>query len=279
MIVSVVLVLLIFFHWLGALTWLDNLALRAFAPINSSLYQFGFNVSQSYHDANDQRNSAELIRQKDEQIAQLLKTNAELVAIKKDDQVLRAYFKLFAEDKFNYVMAKVLSRDIISRDAVSRNKLIINRGASDGLMIGFLVVDQNGAAVGKISKLKDHLAEVSLINSNDCQLAVAVQNEDQTIGVAQGDLGLMVRLDFVPQSQKLSEGQLVVSSGLEPDIPSNIIVGKIKTIDSSSINNIWQKVSLEPIANLDNLSWLAVIVPKEPFSFWHENWLNNWSQK
>lgn len=266
-IVSVVLVLLIFFHWLGALTWLDNLVLRAFAPINSSLYQFGFNVSQSYHDANDQRNSAELIRQKDEQIAQLLKTNAELAAIKKDDQVLRAYFKLFAEDKFNYVMAKVLSRDIISRDAVSRNKLIINRGASDGLMIGFLVVDQNGAAVGKISKLKDHLAEVSLINSNDCQLAVAVQNEDQTIGVAQGDLGLMVRLDFVPQSQKLSEGQLVVSSGLEPDIPSNIIVGKIKTIDSASINNIWQKVSLEPIANLDNLSWLAVVVPKEPFSF------------
>jgi len=266
-IASVVIGLLIFFHWLGALNWFDNILTGLISPINKTFYQFSTNINQKFRDTSDQRNSAEIIRQKDEEISKLLSINAVLEATKKENETLKSYFKLLEDEKYDYVMAHVVARDIISRDAVNRNKVIINRGQKDGLRIGLIVVNQSGAAVGKISKIKDHLSEVSLINSDDCQIAVSVQNTEQTIGLAQGDLGLTVRLDFVPQAQKLEIGQLVVSSGLEPNIPSNVIIGKIKTIDESNINNIWQKVSLEPLANLDNLQWLTVLLPKGTYIF------------
>ncbi len=266
-IATVVIGLLIFLHWLGALNWADNIIAQVLSPLNNSFNQFSSDVNQKYKDTNTQRNSAEIIRQKDEQIAKLLTSTAELTAIKNDDATLKSYFKLFEDNKYDYVMTNVVARDIISRDAVNRNHLIINRGSKDGLRIGLIVVNQAGSAIGKISRIKDHLSEVSLLNSDDCQIAVTIQNETQTIGLAQGDLGLTIRLDFVPQSQKLNIGQLIVTSGLEPNIPANIVVGKIKSIDQSNINNIWQKVSLEPLADLDNLRWLAVILPKGLYIF------------
>lgn len=266
-IASVVIGLLIFLHWLGALSWLDNIITRSLSPLNNTFNQFSSSIDQRFKDTNSQRNSAEIIRQKDEQIAKLLTSTAELTAIKNDAVSLKAYFKLFEDNKYDYVMANVVARDIISRDAVNRNHLIINRGAKDGLRIGLVVVNEAGSIVGKISRIKDHLAEVSLLNSDNCQIAVTVQNETQTIGLAQGNLGLTVKLDFVPQSQKLTIGQLIVTSGLEPNIPANIVVGKIKSIDESNINNIWQKVSLEPLADLENLRWLAVILPKGLYIF------------
>lgn len=260
-------VLLMLLHWLGALRWWDNLLAATFTPINQGLHQFASSVSQDYRDASEQKDAAEVIRQKDEEIAKLLAVNAELVAIKKDDQILKDYFKLVQDSEVDYLVARVVARDVISRDAVKRNKLVINRGSKDGVRVGLLVVDHSGAALGKISQVKDHLAELSLLTSNDCQLAVAIQNETQPTGIAQGDLGLAVRLDFVPQSKKLAVGELVVSSGLEPNIPRNIVVGKIKSIDEASVNSIWQKLSLEPVANLEDLSFVAVVMPKEGFSF------------
>ena len=265
--VAAVILALFLLHGLGLLGWWDNLLARVFSPVNQSLQRFGTSVSQNYRDASDQRDAAEIIRQKDQEIAKLLAINAELVAVKKDDRVLRDYFKLTQENKFDYLVAQVVARDVISRDAVKRNKLIINRGARDGVKPGLLVVDQSGVALGKISQVKDHLAELSLLNSNDCQVAVKIQSDAQTMGIAQGELGLSVRLDFVPQSKKVELGQLVVSSGLEADIPSNVVVGRIKSIDQASVNSIWQKLAVEPVANLEDLSFVAVLMPKQSFSF------------
>jgi cell shape-determining protein MreC len=110
------------------------------------------------------------------------------------------------------------------------------------------------------------LSEVSLLNSPDCRLAVSVQNSDQTIGLAQGYLGLTVKLDFAPQSQKIEVGQTVVTSALEPNVPKGIVVAKVKTVDSS-VNEIWQNVSLEPVADMNNLRWLSVLLPSGSFIF------------
>jgi len=263
---SVVIGLLIFLHWLGALTWLENIVHQALRPMNQVLYQGSTGLNQEYQDSQDQRNLADVVRQQQEEIMKLQADLARLKAVADENLALRSYFQLFSNDEYDYVMSKVVSRDVISRDAINHNRLIIDRGAKDGLKVGLIVVNQSGVAVGKISKIKDHLAEVSLLNSPDCRLAVTIQNSDQTIGLSQGDLGLTIRLDFVAQSQKLEVGQMVVSSGLEPNVPSGILIAKIKSVDKS-VNEIWQKITVEPIANLDNLRWLAVLLPKGSFIF------------
>jgi rod shape-determining protein MreC len=235
-------------------------------PINNLLYGNSAELRQKYLGTQDTRNLAEVVREQESQIMKLQSDNAQLLTIKNDYEILQKYFKFFDKIKYDYIMAQVVARDVISHDAINRNKLIINRGEEDGIKVGLIVINQEGVAVGKITKTKAKLSEISLLNSPDCRLAVSIQNDNQTIGLAQGDLGLTVKLDFVPQSQKLSVGQLVVSSGLEPNVPGGIAIAKIKSVDVT-INDIWQNVSLEPIANLDNLRWLSVLLPQGSFIF------------
>jgi len=257
---------LILLHWLGALSWMDQTIQTISLPINNLLYGNSAELRQKYLGTQDTRNLAEVVREQESQIMKLQSDNAQLLTIKNDYEILQKYFKFFDKIKYDYIMAQVVARDVISHDAINRNKLIINRGEEDGIKVGLIVINQEGVAVGKITKTKAKLSEISLLNSPDCRLAVSIQNDNQTIGLAQGDLGLTVKLDFVPQSQKLSVGQLVVSSGLEPNVPGGIAIAKIKSVDVT-INDIWQNVSLEPIANLDNLRWLSVLLPQGSFIF------------
>lgn len=262
--VSVLVLLLIFLNWMGLFGWFNNFIYQISSPFTESFYQAGISIQDKYQQSTSEEDLSELVEEQKNQIMQLEADRARLHDVERDNQSLREYLKLYEEQKYDYIMAQVISRDVISHDAISHNKLIINRGEKHGVKIGLIVINQYGVAVGKVTAVKADLAEISLLNSPDCRLAVSVQNSDQTIGLSQGELGLTVKLEFAPQSQKISIGDVVVSSGLEPNVPSGIVVAKVKSIDTS-VNEIWQKITLEPVANLTNLRWLSVLLPRGSF--------------
>ncbi len=54
-----------------------------------------------------------------------------------------------------------------------------------------------------------------------------LQNENRTIGISQGNLALTLKINFVSQIDQVEEGDLVISSGLDSEIPRGFIVGKV----------------------------------------------------
>jgi rod shape-determining protein MreC len=144
---------------------------------------------------------------------------------------------------------------------LSRNQtVIIDKGSHDGLVFGLAVVSSQGMIVGKIAEVKDDISIVNLITNPACKLAATILNSEKTMGVAEGEFGLVVKMNFIPQNTNITQSEIVITSGLEQNIPRGLVVGKITQVLRIS-NELWQNATIEPLVNLDNLIVLSVIVP------------------
>jgi len=262
---AVIFGLLIFFHWTGLLSPIESLLANFISPLAAKFNFFGTNISQSYDRAIDSRDLGGLLKQTEDDNAKLLEDNARLHEVEAENKTLRDYLKFFTDNHYDYQMANVVSREVISQVTSERNKLIIDKGFKDGLRDGLVVVDSRGLVVGRITTIKESLSEVSLLVDKNCRLAVSIQNEEGVAGIASGEAGLTVKVGFIPQTKSLDEGQLVVTAGLENDIPGGLVIGRVSQIDKAS-NELWQEVIVEPATDLDNLKIVSVIVP--PIHSW-----------
>ncbi|HTX86704.1 MAG TPA: rod shape-determining protein MreC, partial [Candidatus Nanoarchaeia archaeon] len=85
-------------------------------------------------------------------------------------------------------------------------------------------------------------------------------NVDRTIGVTDGNLGLTINMDYIPQMEQINLGDLAVTSGLEPNIPRGLLIGQVAKVDKGS-NDIWQSANIQPAADLNNLTIVSVLIP------------------
>jgi len=186
---------------------------------------------------------------------------ARLYSLEEENKKLRQYLKFFEENSYEYVLAKVLWQENLLNLSSYNQNIIINKGEKDGLMVGLAVVNESGVIIGKIIEVNETNSRVCLINNNFCKMAVSINNSNSSIGLAEGDLGLSVKLNFVSQNEIVNVGDMIITSGLEKDIPRGLAVARINNIEQE-VNDIWQNVNAEALFNINNLNIVSVIIPK-----------------
>lgn len=92
-------------------------------------------------------------------------------------------------------------------------------------------------------------------------MTVSLGSEDRTIGLAEGDMGLSIKVSFVSQSENIKVGDQLITSGLEKDIPRGLAVGRVNNVEQE-VNNIWQNINAEALFDVNNLSIVSVILPQ-----------------
>ncbi|MBU2416305.1 rod shape-determining protein MreC, partial [Patescibacteria group bacterium] len=70
--------------------------------------------------------------------------------------------------------------------------------------------------------------------------------------------GLTIKMDFIPQNKRINNEDIVITSGLEKNIPKGLVIGKITRINKNN-NEVWQNAIIEPLADLDNLIIVSVL--------------------
>jgi len=249
--------LLLFLHSTSLLNPIENLFWLAVKPLAIGLYGWGESFRNFYTDS---QNQVDL----NAQVARLVKENAALMVVNsqyretaEENKKLRSALNFNAANNFRGVVANVIAKEDSSEDG---RGLVINRGTSDGLRSGLGVVSEEGIIIGKIVEVKVATAKICLTTSPNCQLAAALQNEDKTQGITDGDLGLTIKMNYIPQLQKIGPGDPVITSGLGGDIPRGLVIGKVVKVYNAS-NEVWQEATIEPPVNFDNLTVVSVIIP------------------
>lgn len=256
--------LLIFLHFVKILSPVEGAIINVLRPVLSRIYTVGSELHISYSEQTNKKDLIKAIDELQKERNKLIAEKTKLEFAQEENEKLRQYLKFFTRENYNYVLADVISQNVFI-DAQKQNQyIIINKGEDDGLSVGLAVVDGQGMLVGKITEVVKGISKVSLITNKDCKLAVLIQNQaagqERTTGIAQGELGLTVKLDFIPRTEKIEPGQLAVTSGLEEKINRGLVIGKIAQIDSSS-NEVWQTAVIEPLANLNDLVIVSVLLP------------------
>jgi len=236
---------------------IESLILRGLNPFFSSFYSAGVSFRSSPEEDLSREELIELSKKLKDENVRLSSEVAKLKVLEDENEILKNYLNFLEPRKIKYLMANVISRgEIEESDPV----LTIDKGEKDGIRSGLAVVDSRGAILGKIIETKKTIAKVYLVTNKDCKFAVSVENGNKTSGTTSGELGLSIRMDFIPQTEKLSEGEMIITSGLEISIPRGMIIGKISSINKES-NEIWQSAIIDPYADTGGSTIVSILIP------------------
>ncbi len=255
-----VIALLIFLHITKILAPIESFVARMLNPMFSGFYSVSSSVRATYNEQTSKKDLLAHIKQLESQTNQLTVENAKFKILEQENQILRQHLKFLTKDEQSYVLSNIISRGSIDSLMAQGNTVIIDKGAKDGLLPGLAIVSSQGIIVGKIIAVKNNLAEAYLITNQACKLAATMQNQDKTSGIVQGELGLTVRMEFIPQTEEIKIGDTVITSGLEQNIPRGLIIGKVTQIIKES-NELWQSAIIEPLVDLDELIIVSVLLP------------------
>ena len=249
---------LMLLHYSGALAGVESVVARGMNPVGSGLYSWGTSVKNFFGGSPEKEELRQRIEELKQKNKELVSENAELRYVKEENNKLREFLDFSREKEFDQEMARVVSHGSFISSQENQERILINKGEKDGIKKGAVVLSSKGMVVGKVAETHSSTAEIRFITNQNCELAATIQNRERTMGLIQGELGLTINMNYIPQTETVSVGDRVVTSGLEENIPAGLVIGEVKEVTNSS-NEIWQTAVIEPLAELEELTMVGVV--------------------
>lgn len=132
-----------------------------------------------------------------------------------------------------------------------RQRLLINKGANDGVHLNQAAIDASGI-VGQVARVGPWSAELILITDPEHALPVQIErNGLRTIAVGSGDARQLV-LPYLAVNSDVKSGDLLQSSGLGGVFPAGYPVGRVIGVRREA-KQLLAQVEAEPLAQLDRV--------------------------
>lgn len=254
LVISVVIGLTIFFHYLSWLQPIENILRSLITPASKLMYTLSINTRQK----EDVFASSEELKQAYKNLKEELLKNkinlADFKLLQDENAELRQQLGFLQKKSFQSIGAEVIGKNI---DPLG-NTIIINRGAKDGIKIGKSAIVSGGILIGKVVKTEDATAVIRLINDNQSKVAATIINKDKSLGLVEGGYGISVYLNYIPQNEMIAVNDIVVTSGLEDGIPKGLLVGPIVAVEKEAYQP-FQKAVISPAADLNKILLVSII--------------------
>ncbi len=161
-----------------------------------------------------------------------------------------------------------LAAEIVSVQLSSlRHRLLINRGAVNGVFKAQAVLDDRGL-IGQTAHVGPWSAEVILITDPEHAVPVRIERTGlRTIAVGAGD-ATSLGLPYLPSNADIKSGDLLVTSGLGGVFPEGYPVARVTAVHRDAVQPLAQ-VRAEPLAHVDTdsevmLVWFRADRPTAP---------------
>jgi rod shape-determining protein MreC len=168
------------------------------------------------------------------------------------------------------VAERWLAAEIISIQQSSlRQRLLIDRGATNGVFKGQAVLDDRGL-IGQTTHVGPWSAEVILITDPEHAVPVRVERTGlRTIAVGGGDASSLA-LPYLPANADVKNGDLLVTSGLGGVFPEGYPVARVSEVHRDAIQPLAQ-VRAAALSHIDSetevmLVWFREGHPAAPAS-------------
>lgn len=142
----------------------------------------------------------------------------------------------------------------------TRSQLLINRGSHDGIMKGAPVVAGNGILFGMVLEVSSEKSIIMPLDDPRNSILVRVLRDGEDIhGIARGRFNVGVDLTFVPITEELHVGDIVVTSGIQESVPAGLVLGTITEVRKNQ-QDLFQSAILDtPYADYPPSDVLVII--------------------
>jgi rod shape-determining protein MreC len=244
---------------LTALNPLENITLTVTSPIQNMLHDTTTPIANW---VNDLTNASGLssenaqLRADNERLTNDLARAREQVTTIQNAQDAQAIEQQFPQDTF-------LAASVVARDSSNSRRIVaINRGSSDGVKDGMIVVTEGRSLVGTVTKALNGYSWVRLITDPSSAVSAMVQ-ESRAEGVVSGNYGGSLDMEFVGHGAVVNNGDFVITSGIGGGYPPGIVIGRVSNVVNAE-QDLFQKVQVDHLASLDQLEQVMVLTSFEP---------------
>lgn len=157
-----------------------------------------------------------------------------------------------ARPQDQYIAAAVIGKD----PSPFLHYVIIDHGSDDGVQYGMPVVTQQGL-VGRVDAVTARASRVQLITDPESIVNVRLQNQNEDAQV-EGSITGEITLGMVSQNIALNPGDILLTSGLGGNYPTDILVGQVINVEKTE-NELFQTASVQPVIDLTALRAVLVI--------------------
>lgn len=188
---------------------------------------------------------------------------AENIELKQELKKLKDELNIeYVLSDYDYINATVISRNSL----YWYNYLTINKGSKNDIKEGMVVINSTGL-IGKVENVSKTSADVKLITTNDTnnKISVAISNGDNKItGLINGynyDDGLL-NVEGISNTETVSVGDMVYTSGLGGVFPSGILIGKVENITTDEYD-LAKIIKVKPSATFSDINYVTVLKRKD----------------
>jgi len=130
-----------------------------------------------------------------------------------------------------------------------RQRVVINKGAHDGVVVSQAVVDGNGV-IGQVERVGPWSAEVILVTDPEHAIPVQItRNSLRSVAVGSGNTGELL-LPYLAVNSDVKSGDLLVTSGLGGVFPAGLPVASISGVRRDA-TQVLAQVRAQPVATVE----------------------------
>ena len=163
---------------------------------------------------------------------------------------------------YEFLNSTVISRNI----SYWYNTITIDKGTYNGVEVDMVVVNSDGL-IGKVVSTTTFTSDVKLLTTSDTnnKISVAISNGSNKLYGLIKDYNYnnnYLEVEGISNTETVSIGDYVYTSGLGGIFPSGILIGKVAEITTDEYD-LAKIINVSPIADFDDINYVAVLKRKE----------------
>ena len=226
------------------------------------MYPFNwvFKKIDDYNELKDIREKYQTILPEIDRIDSLITENTEL---RKQLEAMKEELKIdYTLNEYEFLNATVISRNI----SYWYNTITIDKGTYNGIEKDMVIVNSDGL-IGKVVSTTTFTSDVKLLTTSDTnnKISVAISNGKNKLYGLIKDYNYnnnYLEVEGISNTESVSIGDYVYTSGLGGVFPSGILIGKVSEITTDEYD-LAKIINVSPVANFDNINFVAVLKRKE----------------
>ncbi len=227
--------------------------LNIIAPISRS-FIFVFKAKNAFSSF---LNTGTILREKENFAKRVIELEEELVtlrALNEDFKKTAAAYDFSERRGFSMIAARVIGRTVDGNSTA----FVIDKGKSDGVNINQAVIIGDGVLAGKIIQAEDKQAIFLFLTDEQARFTAAISGKSGAVGEARGRLGSSLTLEFIPRALELKSGDILVTAGLENNIPSGLLIGRVLEVFEDKTNPL-ERALVQPAATFADLGIVNIL--------------------
>jgi len=163
---------------------------------------------------------------------------------------------------YEFLNATVISRNI----SYWYNTITIDKGSYNGVETDMVVVNSDGL-IGKVVSTTTFTSDVKLLTTSDTnnKISVVISNGKNKLYGLIKDYNYKnnyLEVEGISNTESVSIGDYVYTSGLGGVFPSGILIGTVEEITTDEYD-LAKIINVKLSANFDNINYVAIIKRKE----------------